>query len=301
MGKSKNILVALILGMTLLTSCGGKYNALLRSGDYLYRYEAAKQYYADGKYTRAVVLLQDVIAVLKGTDRGEESLYLLGVAAYKAHDYEAAANFFKKYYETYTSGVYTEDARFYNGMALYYETPEPKLDQTETYEAITAFQNMLEIFPQSRYTTKAQDMIFKLQDKLIEKEYLSAKTYYDLGSYFGNCSFGGSNYQACIITCENAMRDYPYSNRREDFAIMNLRSKYLLAVNSIESKRRERLDAASEEYFAFAGEFPDSKYMDEAKRIYSKTQASDGSLLKREEKAAAKDSLKVLKEQKKKQ
>ena len=132
--------------------------------------EAAKQYYADGKYTRAVVLLQDVISVLKGTDKGEESLYLLGISAYKARDYEAAANFLKKYYETYTNGLYTQDARFYNAMALYKNTPEPKLDQTETYEAVTAFQNLLEIFPQSIYAKESQDMIFKLQDKPVEKE-----------------------------------------------------------------------------------------------------------------------------------
>ena len=66
--------------------------------DYSYRYEAAKQYYADGQYTKAVVLLQDVISVLKGTDKGEESLFLLGMSAYKARDYEASGNFFKKYF-----------------------------------------------------------------------------------------------------------------------------------------------------------------------------------------------------------
>ena len=94
-------------------------------------------------------------------------------------------------------------------------------------------------------------MIFKLQDKLVEKEYLNAKTYYDLGSYFYNCSFGGNNYEACIITAENAMRDYPYSKRREDFAIMLLRAKYLLATHSVEARKQERMDAAKEEYYAF--------------------------------------------------
>lgn len=290
MKANKTVTLLLILAIVMLTSCG-EYNKIIKSSDYLYRYEAAKQYYADGKYTKAVVLLQDVIAVLKGTDKGEESLYLLGVAAYKGRDYESAANFLKKYYETYTNGLYTIDARYYNAMALYNNTPEPKLDQTETYEAVTAFQNMLEIYPQSEYTKDAQDMIFKLQDKLVEKEYLSAKTYFDLGSYFGNCSFGGNNYQACIITSENAMRDYPYSKRREDFAIMLLKAKYLLATHSVEARKRERLDAAAEEYYAFVNEFPESKYIDEAKEIFAKTQRKDSKAAGNEEQAAATDSL----------
>ncbi len=276
-----------VFTLLLFASCG-EFNNIMKSADYLYRYEAAKQYYADGKYSRAVVLLQDVISVLKGTDKGEESLYLLGMSAYKAGDYEAAANFLKKYYETYTNGLYTQDARFYNAMALYNNTPEPKLDQTETYEAVTAFQNMLEIYPQCVYAKEAQDMIFKLQDKLVEKEYLSAKTYYDLGSYFGNCNFGGNNYQACIITTENAMRDFPYSKRREDFAIMLLRAKYQLAAHSVELRKRERLDAAVEEYYAFANEFPESKYLPEAKNIFDKAKKKDASEAAKEEKSLGK-------------
>lgn len=61
----------------------------------------------------------------------------------------------------------------------------------------------------------AQNMIFTLQDKLVEKEYLSAKLYYDLGNYFGNCSSGGNNYEACVITAQNALKDYPYTTRRK--------------------------------------------------------------------------------------
>lgn len=287
MKRNKNIFVMAVFSLLLFASCG-EFNNIVKSADYLYRYEAAKQYYADGKYSRAVVLLQDVISVLKGTDKGEESLYLLGMSAYKAGDYEAAANFLKKYYETYNNGLYTQDARFYNAMALYNNTPEPKLDQTETYEAVTAFQNMLEIYPQCVYAKEAQDMIFKLQDKLVEKEYLSAKTYFDLGSYFGNCNFGGNNYQACIITAENAMRDFPYSKRREDFAIMLLRAKYLLATHSVELRKRERLDAAVEEYYAFANEFPESKYLPEAKNIFDKAKKKDDSEAAKEEKSLEK-------------
>lgn len=260
--------MALLCGL-LLASCGN-YTKIMQSADFEYKYEMAKQYYADGKYTRAVVLLQEVISVMKGTERGEESLYLLGMSAYMGNDCESAASFFKKYYQTYPKGLYTVDARFYCGKALYLLTPEPKLDQTETQAAMTELQNFIEFYPSSSYVPEAQQLLFKLQDKLLEKEYLAAKMYYDMGTYFGNCSFGGSNYQACIVTAQNALRDYPYSTRREELSIMVLRAKYGLAHQSIESKKEERLSSAVDEYYGFTSEYPESKYLSEAKNLFEK-------------------------------
>ena len=126
-----------------LTSCAS-YNQVLKTNDYEYKYEAAKQYYAEGQYNRASLMLSEVISVLKGTDQGEESLYLLGLAHQQARSYESAATVFKKYYETYPKGKYTAEARYNCGVSLYKTTPEPKLDQTATYEAVTEFQNFIE-------------------------------------------------------------------------------------------------------------------------------------------------------------
>ena len=53
-----------------------------------------------------------------------------------------------------------------------------KLDQTGTYEAVTAFQNLLDLYPTGIYAKESQDKIFKLQDRLVEKEYLSASSYF---------------------------------------------------------------------------------------------------------------------------
>ena len=49
---------------------------------------------------------------------------------------------------------------------------------------------------------------------------------------------------------------------------MILRAKYQLALHSIKAKELERMEATTEEYYAFANEFPESKYLDEAKAIF---------------------------------
>ena len=153
------------------------------------------------------------------------------------------------------------------------EAPEPRLDHTPTYEAVTEFQNFIELYPYSELRDVAMQHIFTLQDQLVEKEYFSAKLYYDLGDYFGNCSNdGGSNYQACVITAENAIRDYPYTKLREDFAILILRAKFELAAKSVDDKKEERYHNAIDEYYGFLNEYPESKYLKEAERLFHKAE-----------------------------
>lgn len=261
------ILPAILCSALLLVVSCADYNRIVKTSDYEYKYEAAKQYYAEGQYNRAATVLGDLLTTLKGTDQGEESMYLSGMCNLKAHSYDAAAKIFKKYYQTYPRGRYAEQARFNTGYALYINTPEPRLDQTPTYEAVTEFQNFIENYPSSSLRPQAQDYIFKLQDKLVEKEYLSAKLYYDLGAYIGNGTNG--NYGACILTAENAIKDYPYTTRREDFSLLILRAKFALARMSVESKKEERYHAAIDEYYGFVTEYPESKNMPEAKRLFA--------------------------------
>ena len=265
---SRGALLAFVC-MLPLVSCN-EYTAVLKSNDYEYRYEAAKALYADGHYRQAAELLGMLLAPLKGTSYGEESLYMLAESNMKARDYESAAMFFKKYYQAYPKGLYMELSRFNSGYALYKQTPDIRLDQTSTIEAISEYQNFLDYCPGTSLKGQAHQIIYDMQDKLVRKEYLSAKLYFDLGTYMNNCIYGGSNYAACIVTAQNALKDYPYasSQLREDLSILVLRAKYHLARQSVEEKRLERFRDAVDEYYAFENDYPESKYMKEASSIY---------------------------------
>ena len=93
----KNILISFILTL-LLVSCAQEYNQVYKSTDYSYKYEYAKECFVRGKYSSAVPLLQDLVTIQKGTDNAQECLYMLAMAEYGLHDYEAASEAFKKYY-----------------------------------------------------------------------------------------------------------------------------------------------------------------------------------------------------------
>lgn len=261
----KKKILLILLAAALFSSCG-EYNKLLKSTDYEYKYEAAKNYFAKGQYNRAATLLNELIAILKGTSNAEESLYMLGMSYFNMKDYQTAAQTFIQYYNVYPRGTFTELARFHAGKSLFLDTPEPRLDQSGTYKAIQQLQMFLEYFPQSSKKEEAENMVFALQDKLVMKEYLSAKLYYNLGNYLGN------NYQACVITAQNALKEYPYTNLREDLSILILRAKYELAFYSVEDKKVERYRETVDEYYAFKNEFPESKYLKEAERIFKDSQ-----------------------------
>lgn len=254
----KKVLIA-FFAVLLFTSCAQEFNQVYKSNDYLYKYEYAKEAFAKGKYNRAITILQSVVTLQKGTKDAEDCLYMLAMAEFCAKDYETASEYFKKYYQTYPKGVYAELAEFYVGESLYMSTPEPRLDQTPTYAAIAAFQEYIDLFPDALMKEKAQARLIELQDKLVLKEYYSAKLYYDLGNYFGNCTNGGNNYEACVITAQNAVKDYPYSDKREEFYILIMKSKYELARMSVEARQLERYQDAEDECYGFINEFPDSR------------------------------------------
>ena len=260
----------IIVSAMLLTGCANEFNQVYKTSDYSYKYEYAKECFMKGKYTRAVTLLQDLVTLQKGTDNAQESLYMLAMAQYLGKDYESAAATFKKYYSSYPKGVYAEMAQYYIGQSLYMSTPEPRLDQSQTVAAISAFQDYLDLFPDAKYRETAQNRLFALQDKLVQKEFYSAKLYYDLGQYFGNCTNGGNNYEACIITAQNALKDYPYTSMREKFALLIMKSKYELAQQSIEEKKFERFQDAEDECYGFINEYPDSKSKSLAEKYISK-------------------------------
>ena len=208
--------------------------------------------------------------IAEGNRQRSRKFVYVAMAQYNGHDYESAATTFKKYYTSYPKGVYAEMAEFYVGQSLYMSTPEPRLDQTRTVAAVAAFQEYLDIFPDAQYKQTAQKRLFELQDKLVQKELYSAQLYYDLGQYFGNCTSGGNNYEACIITAQNALKDYPYTSLREKFAILVMKSKYELAQQSIEEKRLERFQDAEDECYGFLNEYPDSKEKTTAEKFINR-------------------------------
>lgn len=252
--------IILFFAALLMTSCG-EYQRVQKSDDYNYKFEYAKQAFEKRRYLQAATLLEQCLNVFKGSDKGEEVLYLLAMSHYENSDYQTAGVYFKNYFSRYPKGKYAEAARFFSGYGYYLDSPDAQLDQSGTIQAIEELQAFLDYFPRSDKVSIAQNAIFELQDKLTLKQLQNAQLYYNLGNYMGN------NYESAVIVARNAIKDYPYSKYKEELEMLILKARYQEASNSIEEKKAERFRDVIDEYYSFINNYPDSPKRDEADNI----------------------------------
>lgn len=249
----------------VLASCGA-YQQTLKSKDPEYKYQMALEYFNQEQYVKCQTLLDDVSAYFKGTERAQEVLIYLGRAHMGQKSYGAAADHFEAYIRNYPKGKYIIEARFQIGHCYYLDSPDARLDQETTNSAISYLSQFIDLYPESPYIEQAYKELGEMYDKLAYKEYLSAKLYYNLGTYLGN------NYLSCEIVAKNALKTYPSNAHQEELNWLIFMSKYQQLLNSVESKKAERLQDAEDEYYSFRTEYPDSKHTAQAEKMYKEIQ-----------------------------
>ena len=261
MSKTSLKIVILSLVAVVLTGCSG-YNKIMKASDYNTKYSMAKQYFMEGHYTSCSSILEECVAFQRGTAQSEESMYLLATCYYNLSDYLSASQYYMACYRSFPNSVYSENCLFWSGKSLFLDTPDPRLDATSTTDAIIQLQRFVETYPESKYRNEAENMIYEMYDRLVEKEVGTAELYYSMGNYLGN------NYRSSIIVAQNALLDFPYTKYREKLSMLVLKAKFQMAQESVLEKRDDRYRDAIDEYYAFKNEFPESQYMKEADKIF---------------------------------
>jgi outer membrane protein assembly factor BamD len=250
--------ISLIL-LVLVTSCG-EFEKLLKSDDYELKKVKAREYFDNGKYAKATELLAQLIPRYRATEEAEDLNWLNAQSYYKMKDYYSAGSYFKSYVETYPFGKYAEEATFMGALCDYNISPRPELDQENTKNAIEGFNIFVKRYPYSQRIEECKNYIKELEEKLVEKSYLSAKLYYDM-----------KEYRAAITALTNSLKEYSDSKFREEMMFLKLSSLYLYAENSFASKQKERYQETLDDYYSFMEEFPESKYSKDVRRIFQKT------------------------------
>ncbi len=262
MFKNRITQFALLAAFAVVLGGCGEYEKLLKSRDYKAKYEMGVKYYEEGEYARAGTLFDQVANIYRGTTKADTVKYYQAKSYYGQRDYMMAGYYFNELSTTYVSSVYLEEADFMTGYCYYKQSPRPELDQETTYKTITAMQMFLSKYPTSERVPECLEIITEMKDKLVEKSFISARLYYDLGYY-----------DSAILALRNSLMEYPDTKYREELMFLILRSSFLLADRSIPSKQKERFQATVDEYFSFIGEFPDGPHTKEAQRMYESSNA----------------------------
>jgi len=255
--KMKNILWAAVLFIVL--SCGD-YQKIVKSTDYEFKLKKAKEYYDNKEYSRSSQLYQELINIYRGTSRADQIYYYLAKSYYGEKDYVLTSHYFRQLLKEFPRSQFNEEAQYLIGYCYYLDSPNARLDQKTSQDAIDALQLFINLFPGSSRVSDATKLIDELREKLVYKSYLSGRLYYDL-----------ADYRAAVISLTNCIKEFPDSKYREELMFYLLKAKYLLGENSIEEKKRERLNNALDEYFTFIDEYPQSKYRKEADRFFATT------------------------------
>ncbi len=258
--KMKVRYLFILLICCALSSCG-EYYKLQKSNDYDAKWNKANEYYDQGKYKRVIELMEELKAVYKGTERAEQCLYMLANSYYRTKDYYSAGAQYQLYYKTYPKGTFTEECRFMAGKSAFINSPDSRLSQEGTIEAMDELTVFLEYYPLSEHRAEAEEMLNTLMERLAYKALLNCQLYYNLGNFMGN------NYESCIVTANNALRDFPSSVYREDFSFLILKSRFTYARESVAAMIPERMRAVVDEYYSFTNDYPDSKDAKEAKAM----------------------------------
>jgi len=257
MFKNRVLIVGLIATIAMILSGCGEYEKLLKSRDYQKKYDTALKLYEEEQFVKAGTLFDQVANIYRGTTKADTVKYYQAKSYYGQRDYMMAGHYFSELSVTYPNSAYLEEADFMTAYCFYKQSPRPELDQDNTFSTIQTLQMFMVKYPNSDRLMESQEIIVEMSDKLVEKSFISAKLYYDLGYY-----------KSAILALRNSLIEYPSTRYREELMFLILKSSYLLADNSISSLQRERYQAAVDEYYSFIGEFPDGSHSKEAERIY---------------------------------
>ena len=269
---------------------------MLNSNDADAKYDAAFEYFTQGKYSKSAALFESLSVLTNGTERDDTVNYYWGLSNYRFKDYYTAEANFDKFIESYPRSPFTSEARYLRLDCLYRSTLRYELDQTPTYKAINAISEYILEYPSSTHMKECRDMLVELNERLDKKAYESARLYYKMEDYL-----------ASRVAFRNVLKDDAENVYREDILYYIAMSSYNYAHLSVPSKQRERYLTFVDDYYNFIGELPESHYRKELDTVYRKAQKALGREVaetgdeEMTEKDFAKERRKVLREEKKSQ
>ena len=258
MHKAKAIGYALLFVTVLFSACSD-YQKILKGTDYTLKRKTAIELYQKKDYQRAYPLLEELVAFTRGTASAEDIYFYYCYCNYYLDDLVTAGYHFEQFAKTYPASERAEEAAYMHAYCYYLGSPHYSLDQTNSQRAIEEMQLFINNYPNSTRINTCNELIDKLRVKLEKKDFEHAALYYRM-----------MDYKAATLAMKNFLEQYPASQYKEEAMFTIIKASFLLAENSVETKKMERYKAVMDEYNSFFDKFATGKYADQAKSIYQK-------------------------------
>ena len=191
------------------------------------------------------------------TSKGEDVYYYYAKNQYCMGDFYLAGYYFKRFVKNFPQSYRVEECAFNSAVCLMMNSPDYYLDQSESYKAIDEFQLFMSKYPNSYLVDSCNKMVADLRGRLEQKSFEKGKLYFKM-----------EKFRSATIALNSTLTEFPDTKYKEEVLYLILKSNYLFALNSIQSKKVERFEESIKSYYTFVDSFKSSKFVDEAESLY---------------------------------
>ncbi len=178
---AKHIFLAFTGAALAVSGCSKKdLTAYMTSKEH---FEYAMKFYIKKDYIKAQEQFAVVTYKYSGSDIADDAQFYLAESYYYQKDYVSAASEYDRLISSYPRSEFVEPSIYQLAICYYKLSPGYALDQKFTYEALSAIQNFMDLYPKSAKKQEV-DSLYKLVNlKLARKEFENAQTYRKVSEY----------------------------------------------------------------------------------------------------------------------
>jgi outer membrane protein assembly factor BamD len=160
--------------------------------------ERADEYLERGKTMQAIALYQQFLERYVGHERADYAQFKLAESHLRGREFAVAAVEYQVLITNYGYSEWVDDALFQIGVCYWREAPRPSRDQQKASDALSRFNQFLQIYPDSPRVPEARDYVRQINTRLAEKALEAARWYYRRHEP-----------KAALIYCDKIIEGYP--------------------------------------------------------------------------------------------
>lgn len=237
----------------VILSCNKQNNLAMKSADKEFIMNAANDFYAQKKWSKAIALYDRLPNLVAGTEDAPEVVFKSAYANYYDKNYKLAGHQFRNFSNTFINDPRREEVAYMSAICYFEDSDEYNLDQSSTESAINYLQEFINKYPNSERTKETNEKIEILTKRLEQKYFEHAKQYFKI-----------ADYRAAVVAFENLLEDFPSTSFREQSMGYLMKSKYELGINSIFDLKKDRLESAIALSKQIEKEYPNSNITKDA-------------------------------------
>ncbi|MDF2551562.1 MAG: bamD [Chryseobacterium sp.] len=238
-----------IFAIAVISACTSQQDKAMKSADKNFILKAANENFAKKKWKNALALYDRLPNLVAGTDDAPNVVFNSAYANYYDKNYKLAGHQFKNFAVSFPQDNRKEEASYMSALCYYNGSMDYNLDQSSTELAINELQDFLTNYPNSERSKNINTLIDELSYKLEFKAYENAKQYFKM-----------ADYKSTSAAFENVLEDFPSTKLRPKIYDYMMKSRYLLAQNSVYDLKDERIESALSFTKQVEKELPNTEY-----------------------------------------